>query len=271
MVLTTRRQKVLMALVDEYVESATPVGSSRIARQYLTEVSPATIRNELMNLETEGYALSPHTSAGRIPTNTGYRMFVNTLLLRGRFEGAQESRFMGSMGAQEDDSSSLSPSLSSALSPTLDPRRLRNLDRDQYVDRLLTLLSEATGLLSVLWSIRPEPGVHHRGMPQLLAQPEFQDAHALIPLMQLIEDETALTNLFMSVLHGNGFMVKIGIEDEEGCLSSYSMVAEAYGEGQPQGALAIFGPTRMDYRKVIPAVVFAARLLGHPRAWIFDR
>jgi heat-inducible transcriptional repressor len=98
-----------------------------------------------------------------------------------------------------------------------------------------------------------------------LKQPEFQDSKALIPLMQLIEDEAALAHLLRTTLGRNGFVVKIGVEDEDGCLSSYSMVAEVYGEEQPQGALAVFGPTRMDYRKVIPAVLLASRLFDYSR------
>jgi transcriptional regulator of heat shock response len=239
-----------MALVDEYVESATPVGSSRIARQYLTEVSPATIRNELMGLEVDGYAHSPHTSAGRIPTNTGYRVFVNTLLLRENLELRTQSHVTRDAGFGKSDL-----------------RSLESLDGDQRIDRILSLLSATTGLLSVLWSIRPDVSVHHRGIPQLLAQPEFQDASALIPLMRFIENESALASLLIPTLQSSGFMIRIGMEDGDGYLSSYSMVAELYGRERPYGALAVFGPTRMDYRRVIPAVLLASRLLDYPRIW----
>jgi len=231
-----------MALVDEYVESAAPVGSSRIAQHYFTDVSPATIRNELMNLETEGYATSPHTSAGRIPTNTGYRVFVNTLLLRANLKYDSENFIHET--------------------PWLSELELYALDPDQRIDRILADLSDLTGLLTMLWWVKPDSVVHHRGMPQLLAQPEFQNATALIPLMRLLEDESSLANLFYSILTGNGFVVKIGIEDNDGCLSSYSVIAEVIGKAQPQGVLAIFGPTRMDYRKVIPTIVHAQHLLN---------
>jgi transcriptional regulator of heat shock response len=259
-VLTTRRQRVLMALVDEYVESAAPVGSMRIAQQYLREVSPATVRNELMGLETEGYAVSPHTSAGRVPTSAGYRVFVNTLLLRESL--ARESLAREALARETLMSETLiGEGLVSAGS---------SLDTEQRADRVLSFLSQATGLLCVLWRVHADIAVRRRGMTQLLVQPEFQDASALIPLMQLIEDDAALVQLLKTTLRGNGFMVKIGIEDEDGFLSSYSMVAEAYGDERPRGALAVFGPTRMDYRKVIPAVLLASRLLGHPRTRVLD-
>ncbi|MDR2108356.1 MAG: hypothetical protein LBP28_02700, partial [Coriobacteriales bacterium] len=80
--LSTRRQQVLESLIEEYVQSAHPVGSRTLVSRYLHDISSATVRNELMWLEGRGYLLSPHTSAGRIPTSDGYRSFVNHLLLR---------------------------------------------------------------------------------------------------------------------------------------------------------------------------------------------
>jgi heat-inducible transcriptional repressor len=183
-------------------------------------------------------------------------VFVNTLLLRGNLESAMEAPALKSDGLKEGAGEDIRK---------IDLRALDNLEGEQRIDRTLAFLSATTGLLSVLWSIKPEVRVRHRGLPQLLAQPEFRDAGALIPLMQLIEDETALANLLASALRGNGFMIRIGMEDEDGYLSSYSMVAEVYGRERPHGALAVFGPTRMDYRRVIPAVLLASRLLEHTR------
>jgi transcriptional regulator of heat shock response len=234
-----------MALVDEYVESASPVGSSRIAQHYLKEVSPATVRNELMGLESEGYAQSPHTSAGRVPTNTGYRVFVNSLLLGGMLAGEQES---------------FAP-----LRARLGGDAVYSLDRERRIDTALSMLTETTGLFSVVFSIRPDVAVYHRGMPQLLSQPEFHDATALVPLMQLIEDNTALAGFLQTSIGTKSFRVKVGIEDEDRHLSSYSMVAESFEGEQHRGVLAVFGPTRMDYRKVIPAVLYVSRLLGNAR------
>jgi transcriptional regulator of heat shock response len=236
-----------MALVDEYVVSAAPVGSSRIAQQHFKDVSTATIRNELMTLETEGYASSPHTSAGRIPTNIGYRVFVNTLLLRSEFKIEDQGVFSRAI--------------------RLSPADLNAMDQDQRIDTILADLSDATGLLSVLWWVKPDSVVHHRGMPQLLAQPEFRDSTVLIPLMQLLEDESALANLFISILKGKGFIVKVGIEDNDGRLSSYSVIADVLGKDQVQGVIALFGPTRMDYRKAIPTILQAQRLLNTARSW----
>lgn len=80
MELSERKKKILAAVVDEYIATAEPVGSKRIVEKSGLEVSSATIRNELAELTTMGYLLQPHTSAGRIPTPQGYRIYVNELM-----------------------------------------------------------------------------------------------------------------------------------------------------------------------------------------------
>ena len=78
--LDQRSREVLVAVIAEYVQSAEPVGSRAIARRHLRGLSPATIRNVMADLEEMGFVTSPHTSAGRVPTPKGYRLFVDTLL-----------------------------------------------------------------------------------------------------------------------------------------------------------------------------------------------
>lgn len=81
--LNDRRRRVLQALVEEYISSATPVGSKTLVDRYELGCSPATVRNELSILEETGYVLQPHVSAGRLPTDTGYRSFVDVLIESG--------------------------------------------------------------------------------------------------------------------------------------------------------------------------------------------
>src|SRR5436309_13074900 len=77
MELDDRKATILRAIVEEYVSTAQPVGSQTIARSRRLGVSSATVRNEMTVLEREGYIVQPHTSAGRIPTDQGYRYFVD--------------------------------------------------------------------------------------------------------------------------------------------------------------------------------------------------
>jgi len=78
--LTERRRNILYDLIQEYVSTAVPVSSGKIAHNYETKISPATVRNELVQLEMDGYVFQPHTSAGRIPSPKAYRYYIETLL-----------------------------------------------------------------------------------------------------------------------------------------------------------------------------------------------
>lgn len=78
--LSERKKSILQAVITEYVKSAEPVGSRSISRRYDMGFSPATIRNEMADLEEMGYLLQPHTSAGRVPTQKGYRCYVDELM-----------------------------------------------------------------------------------------------------------------------------------------------------------------------------------------------
>lgn len=78
--LTDRKLRILEAIINDFIESAQPVGSRTISKKYLLGISPATIRNEMADLEELGYLFQPHTSSGRIPSDLGYRFFVDRMI-----------------------------------------------------------------------------------------------------------------------------------------------------------------------------------------------
>ena len=82
--LNERKRKILQAIIDEYIGTAEPVGSRTIAKLADMSISSATIRNEMADLEEMGYLMQPHTSAGRIPSDEGYRFYVDSLMSRYR-------------------------------------------------------------------------------------------------------------------------------------------------------------------------------------------
>lgn len=82
MALSSRKERILRAVVDSYIDSCEPISSSVIQEQYLPELSSATIRNELASLEDMGYLTQPHVSAGRVPTADAYRLYVDRLMPR---------------------------------------------------------------------------------------------------------------------------------------------------------------------------------------------
>jgi heat-inducible transcriptional repressor len=91
-VLDDRKASILRAVVEEYIQTAQPVGSAAVSRIPGMVVSPATVRNEMGALERDGYLAQPHTSAGRIPTDKGYRFFVDSLTPQGRLDASQSQQ-----------------------------------------------------------------------------------------------------------------------------------------------------------------------------------
>ena len=104
--LDERRAAILRAVVEGYIETAQPVGSNQIARRDGINVSSATVRNEMVALEQDGFLAQPHTSAGRVPTDKGYRFFVDSLVGPGQLDAGRrqqvKSFFSTAHGALED-------------------------------------------------------------------------------------------------------------------------------------------------------------------------
>lgn len=104
--LSDRKKKILCAVVDSYIEKATPVASKDIQEEYLSECSSATIRNELSTLESMGYLIQPHVSAGRIPSEKAFRFYVNELMYESNLSSKEaeliEQYFNRKIGSLED-------------------------------------------------------------------------------------------------------------------------------------------------------------------------
>ena len=89
MQLDARKMRILQAIIDDYILTATPVGSRTIAKRSDIGLSPATIRNEMADLEELGYLEQPHTSAGRVPSDKAYRLYVNSIMQRAKLSDAE--------------------------------------------------------------------------------------------------------------------------------------------------------------------------------------
>ena len=100
--LTSRAETLLKALIERYISDGQPVGSRTLAKELGNELSPATIRNVMADLEELGLIRAPHTSAGRIPTPLGYRVFVDTLLKVRPLDKDEVSRLEGEISAAPD-------------------------------------------------------------------------------------------------------------------------------------------------------------------------
>ena len=235
--LSDRRQRVLAALIEEYIARAMPVGSRTLTERYGLGVSPATIRSELSALEGDGYISQPHTSAGRVPTDFGYRTFV---------DGLVESGALGEDSGSAEEIARLRKSAG---------------ELDDLLEQTSAALARFTDCLTI---VAPPDLPHPRrlGMSSLMRQPEFAYTQSLLPIMQVLEDETVLLQILDSTAEAvDTPRVRIGSENEAEELSGVSGVASRYGSGSREGIVAVIGPTRMDYTKVLQAVRIASKTL----------
>jgi heat-inducible transcriptional repressor len=161
--LTERERRVLEAVVQSYVETAEPVGSRTVARRFRMGVSAATIRNAMSDLEEKGYLFHPHTSAGRVPTDLAYRLYVNSLMRFPTMTARQEERLREDLIADGSAVSAvvrraaqvlsvLTQELGVAVAPSLDAAILERLELIAVSsDRLLLVLSLRSGVVRTIF------------------------------------------------------------------------------------------------------------------------
>lgn len=236
--ISSRQAAILEAVINRYIRTAEPVGSKAVADDCALGVSPATIRNDMGALEDMGYLVQPHTSAGRVPTDKGYRLYVDTL--RKTLEIA------------EDDASSLLNKLA----------ELRRLETEEMVRRVSSVVASRTCTIGL--AMNPQSSrVYFWGISQLLHQPEFMDTRRIEFLVELLEGEHQLAEMLAGESGEATVHVTIGSENRMEELAGLSLVSAGYSKaGEPAGIIGLLGPTRMDYETAIPMVDFTARNLS---------
>ena len=246
--LTERQHIILKRLVDAHILSAQPVGSRHLSERYEMHFSPATIRHEMGCLEEMGYLTHPHTSSGRVPTDSGYRHYVNHC---------------------EDERLSLDQRIEE-WEQGLSEESLRG-DREtlaEYTSRMLSAISEEVGL-NVLCDTDAE--ATQRGRPErlfvqgasnLLQKPEFRDREKICALFNAFEEKQELIQWISNRVFGGGVAVVIGRENEPETFWDCSIISACYFlDGHKIGTLALIGPRRMHYARSRPLVQGLARMM----------
>jgi heat-inducible transcriptional repressor len=160
--LTDRERQVLEAVIETYVQTAEPAGSRTIAKRHQLGLSPATIRNTMSDLEEKGFLYHPHTSAGRIPTDQAYRVYVDSLMRPPRVAAAQSEHIREELGERAVIDQILARAaqvlgvltneLGVAVSPSLEQALLERLDLLQVsTDRLLLVLALKSGVVRTIF------------------------------------------------------------------------------------------------------------------------
>jgi len=229
-----RQLEILRAIVDEYVATQEPVGSKLIAERHPIGVSPATIRNDMAILEDAGLITQPHTSAGRIPTNTGYRVFVDKL-------------------------AQIKP-LSAAERRAIETFLSHSHDREELLVRTAKLLAQLTKQVAVI-QYPDEEKVVLAGTANLARGSAQETVASIFPVLEALEEQVVLLRLLADA--STQVQVRIGDEQQEKNLQTTSVISVGYGsEGHQSGAIGIIGPTRMDYAQTIATVNAVARYIG---------
>jgi len=235
--MNTRQEKILSAIIDIYTRTALPVGSQALLKEYNFDVSSATLRSDMAILEEEGYLYQPHISAGRIPTDKGYRKYVKEM--------------MGEKTLTKKEQEQLQTELL-----TLKAKHLR---LGRTTARLLSALS---GNLAVS-GIVDKDEFYDFGMKEIIEKPEFQEIDELCRLVETLDSLDEKVDGIMLKLKDGETQIFIGNENPIRGIDSCSMVVAPYQNKQGErGMLAIIGPKRMDYAKNKSLIEYMKKLLS---------
>lgn len=229
--MTERQQRILQAIVEQYAEVASPVGSSLLAKVF--GVSSATIRAEMAELERHGFITQPHTSAGRIPTDKGYRYYVNIIAEKGderQIEGRAEKALATRVheGGMPD-------------------RIIRNA-----VDTLVEL-THNLGLATI------GDQLYMSGLSNLFGQPEFMNSGQVKEVARLLDN---LEPWLYEAAPNQPLSVYIGHENPIGRTAGCTLIVSRFRSPYSDTSyIGVLGPTRQSYRDVMTLVRRAGQAL----------
>ncbi len=234
--LTKRQQLILDIVVENYIELGEPISSQFIEENCNLGVSPATIRNDLKKLVKEGYLDQPHTSAGRVPADKGYRYFVNKLLKKKR--RLQDGRI---------------------------DREIRKMEEGMEE---LDFLRELTGFLatmssSLTYSYLMDKNLFWKeGFEEAFHDPEFEDITKVHSFLEMVKKfEARFENDFFQDLERSEIRIYIGKESPLGNEDFSIMVSRYCYSHSEDGVVALLGPKRMAYDKNIAIVNSLIKIL----------
>lgn len=231
--MTDRQKQILSAIVEQYAEVASPVGSNLLSKAF--KVSSATVRAEMVELERLGFIHQPHTSAGRIPTDKGYRFYVNNMT---------EDRSLGTEMAERRGERALAARVQDSGVPE---RAIRNA-----VDTLVEL-THNLGLATI------GNQLYMSGLSNLFGQPEFIHPGQVQQVARLLDN---LEPWLREAAPNQPLSVYIGAENPIGRSAGCSLIISRFQSPYSnQSYIGILGPTRQSYRDVMNLVRRAGETL----------
>ncbi|NQU94957.1 MAG: hypothetical protein HQ549_01825 [Candidatus Omnitrophica bacterium] len=227
-----RQNRVLEAIVRTHIASAMPVGSKHISK--ILGLSSATIRNVMFELEKDGYIRQPYTSAGRIPTDLGYRRYVDSLM---------EITLL-----PQDD-------IFSEMRRYVNEKRLLE-DVIEAASHVVSKITNYTGI-----ALSPNNRVYFEGTYHMLEQPEFKASSMVLDFLKIVEEKNELAQIMNQDLGEEGTVIHIGRENMFNGLRECTIITATYKfKNHVSGNVGIIGPMRMRYEEIVPVVGELARM-----------
>lgn len=232
---SSRRKSVLNSAINRYIKDALPVASDDIAREF--DLSPATIRNIFSELDQSGYLKHPYTSGGRVPTDKGYRYYVDFLIQLMELMDEEKQCILKDC-----------------------KRKMRRLD--DALENTSEVISEITHYAGIVSFLEWQDKMFYKGISRIIDQPEFKHVEKIRLLIDLIEDKKRLLEIINRDFSGK---VKVYIGSELGFpeMENCSLVVSSFKmKNQPSGRLAVLGPMRMEYNHIIPTMEYISEVLS---------
>jgi len=229
--MTERQKQILSAIIEQYAEVAVPVGSSLLAKVF--NVSSATIRAEMAELERLGFIAQPHTSAGRVPTDRGYRFYVNTF-------------------SQDDDIAALETRHERAMTARVQHAGMPERTIRNAVDTLVEL-THNLGLATI------GNQLYMSGLSNLFGQPEFIGGQQVQQVANLLDN---LEPWLREAAPNEPLSVYIGSENPIGRSAGVSLIISRFRSPfSDHSYIGVLGPTRQSYRDVMSLVAHTGKTL----------
>jgi len=246
--LNQRKQKILRAIIHDYLETAEPVGSRHLSQRYKLGVSPATIRNEMAFLEEEEFITHPHTSAGRIPTDKGYRYYVDHLMKTKPLSQKEEVLIDNTYKISDHDLEFIAHQTLSAASNLTHYAAIMKISKGKSKER-----------------------VYYWGISNIAAQPEFSNAEQLKHILRFFEEEELLQSILHDYCDEDRITIKIGSENKFKEIKDCSVIVTPFGSEEFSfGSIGIIGPTRMFYNHTSSILDHVSDKLGKCMSEIFS-
>jgi heat-inducible transcriptional repressor len=233
MALSERQEKLLDTIIKEHIRTAKAIGSSLLVEKHKFGLSPATIRNEMMALEKEGYLVQPHTSAGRVPSEKGYRFYIDNFLAEKELANQHKDLLKKSSKEVKEINLAL-----------------------KSMAKMMAQISDG----AVVIGFEPQ-NVYYTGITNIFRQPEFSEIGLIYNLSEIVDHlDEALEDVFHEI--SQDVHILIGQDNPFGADCS-AILTKYQHTKEGEGLFGILGPMRMDYNNNQALLKYTQELISN--------